>query len=115
MMGTKRWPKKAARGGYRRILGARDVAVANDDHPSARGAKPRDDRKGWRAAIRRAAIKFRRLLGSGVAENAAEAREAVAHFLKEMESVAARTYPAWSKTLGDGLSDCSLNYDERRS
>jgi len=71
--------------------------------------------KGVAAAVRRTVVKLRRMFGSDVPENAAEARQAVSHFLSEMSSVAARTYPAWSKILMDGLSDHALTYDERRA
>jgi len=71
--------------------------------------------KGVAAAVRRTVVKLRRIFGSDIPENAAEAREAVAHFLSAMTSVAARTYPAWSKILTDGLSDHALTYDERRA
>lgn len=80
-----------------------------------RAVAPRDDRKGLRAVTRRALVKLRSLFGNDTPENAAEARAAVGYFLKEMESVAARTYPAWSRTLHDALAECSLGYDERRS
>src|SRR4051812_42670464 len=89
--------------------------AANDDDATALGTKPRGGRKGLRAFARRSLAKFRNFFGSDIPENAAEAREAVGYFLKEMERVAARTYPAWSKTLDDALKDCSLNYDERRA
>lgn len=71
--------------------------------------------KGVAAAVRRTVVKLRRMFGSDIQENAAEAREAVGHFLSEMSSVAARTYPAWHKILNDGLSEHALNYDERRA
>ena len=54
------------------------------------------------------------MFGVDLPDNAAEAREAVSHFLSEMSSVAARTYPAWSRMLNDGLAEHSLSYDERR-
>ena len=72
-------------------------------------------RKGVAAHVQRTIVKLRRMFGVDLPDNAAEAREAVSHFLSEMSSVAARTYPAWSKILNDGLADHSLNYDERRS
>ncbi len=89
--------------------------AANDDKAPARAAKPRGARKSLRATANRALAKLRNLLGNGVPENAAEAREAVRHFLSEMGSVAARTYPAWIRVLDDGLAECALDYDERRS
>ncbi len=66
------------------------------------------------ATVRRTMAKLRRMFGSDVPENAAEAREAVSHFLGAMTSVAARTYPAWSKVFTDGLAEHSLTIDERR-
>ena len=89
--------------------------AANDDNAAARGSKPRGKRNGLRAAANRALGKLRRLFGNDLPENAAEAREAVGHFLGAMSLVAARTYPAWSRILDDGLAECSLSYDERRS
>ncbi len=71
--------------------------------------------KGVAAAVRRTMVKLRRIFGSDIPENAAEAREAVAHFLSAMSAVAARTYPAWSRILIDGLSEHALTYDERRA
>lgn len=71
--------------------------------------------KGVAAAVRRTVVKLRRMFGSDVPENVAEAREAVGHFLAEMNSVAARTYPAWNRLLLDGLSEHSLSYDESRA
>jgi hypothetical protein len=65
--------------------------------------------------MRRTILRLRRMLGSDIQQNAAEAREAVSHFLSEMNSVAARTYPAWNRILSDGLSEYSLSYDERRA
>ena len=65
--------------------------------------------------MRRTMVKLRRMFGSDIPEDVAEAREAVAHFLSEMNSVAARTYPAWSKVLLDGLAEHALSYDERRA
>ena len=88
--------------------------AANDDKAAARGPKPRGGRKGLRAAANRALGKLRRLFGNEVPENAAEAREAVGHFLSAMSLVAARTYPAWSRILDDGMAECALSYDERR-
>lgn len=71
--------------------------------------------KGLAAVLRRTFARLRRMFGSDVPENAAEAKEAVSHFLAGMSSVAARTYPAWRKILDDGLSELALNYDERRA
>ncbi len=71
--------------------------------------------KGVVAAVKRTVVKVRRLFGSEIPENAALAREAVGHFLSEMSSVAARTYPAWQKILDDGLSEHKLSYDQRRA
>ncbi len=71
--------------------------------------------KGLAAAVQRTVVKLRRILGADIQENAAEAREAVAHFLDAMKSVAARTYPAWNKILMEGLADRALDYDERRA
>ena len=65
--------------------------------------------------ILKSARKLRHLLGARGPEDFVEAREAVGHFLDSMAGVAARLYPAWSRILNDGFSDCSLNYDERRS
>jgi hypothetical protein len=97
-------------------LGVRGLSnAANDDVPAAGAGKPRDGRKGWRALARRSIVKFRNFFGGDIPENAAEARDAVSHFLKEMESAAARTYPAWSRILDDALAECSLQYEERRS
>jgi hypothetical protein len=72
-------------------------------------------RKQALSVYQRTVIKLRRIFGTEKPENAAEAREAVGHFLTEMSSVAARTYPAWSKVLTEGLSEHALNYDERRA
>ncbi|MBY0509116.1 MAG: hypothetical protein K2P94_03090, partial [Rhodospirillaceae bacterium] len=66
------------------------------------------------AAMRRTVIKLRRMFGSDIPENMAEAREAVSHFLSEMNAVAARTYPAWNRLLLDGLSEHALTYEESR-
>lgn len=89
---------------------------ANDDSAAASGPKkPRGKCNGLRAAANRALGKLRRLFGNDVPENAAEAREAVGHFLSAMSLVAARTYPAWSRVLDDGLAECKLSYDERRN
>ncbi len=71
--------------------------------------------KGIAAAVRRTVVKLRRLLGSDIQENSAEAKEAVSHFLAEMNSVAARIYPVWSKIFNEGLSEHKLSYDERRA
>ncbi len=97
-------------------LGVRGLSrAANDDNATAPATKLGANRRGLRAFARRSIAKFRNFFGSGVPENAAEAREAVSHFLREMERVAARTYPGWSRTLDDALAECSLHYDERRS
>jgi hypothetical protein len=79
--------------------------------PSLGEKKP----KGLAAAVRRTMIKLRRMFGSDIPENMAEAREAVSHFLNEMNSVAARTYPAWNRILLDGLSEHALTYEESRA
>jgi hypothetical protein len=71
--------------------------------------------KGVAAAMRRTVIMLRRMFGSDVPENLAEAREAVSHFLGAMHSVAARTYPAWNRILIEGLSEHSLTYEESRA
>jgi hypothetical protein len=83
----------------------------SDKKPSLGAKKPR----GLAAAMRQTIIKLRRMFGSDVPENVAEAREAVGHFLAEMNSVAARTYPAWNRLLVDGLSENTLTYDESRA
>jgi len=88
-----------------------DTANDNVGKPALGSQRP----KGVSAAMWRALVKLRRMLGSNIPENAAEAKEAVSHFLSEMSSVAARTYPAWSRILTDGLSEYSLTYDERRN
>src|SRR3954466_10542119 len=71
--------------------------------------------KGVVAAMRRTLIKLRRVFGSNIPENMAEAREAVGNFLSEMNSVAARTYPAWQKILNDGLAEYDFSYDDSRA
>ncbi len=63
----------------------------------------------------RLALPVRRLIGASADDNAVDANLAVSYFLAEMQSVAARTYPAWSKVLDGAFSECSLNYDERRA
>jgi hypothetical protein len=70
--------------------------------------------KGVAAVMRRTVVKLRRMFGSDIPENMAEAREAVSHFLGEMNSVAARTYPAWNRILLEGLSEHALTYEESR-
>ncbi len=70
--------------------------------------------KGVAATVRRTMVKLRRMFGADIQENAAEAKEAVRHFLAEMNSVAARTYPGWIKILNQGLAEHELTYDERR-
>ena len=82
----------------------------SDKKPALGSKKP----KGVAAAMRRTVVKLRRIFGSDVPENLAEARDAVSHFLSEMNSVAARTYPAWQRLLLDGLSEHALSYDESR-
>jgi hypothetical protein len=90
--------------------------VSNDnERGDARAQLARRKPAGLAATVRRTVVKLRRMLGSGIQENAAEAREAVSHFLAEMNSVAARTYPAWSKVFTDGLAEHKLNFDERRA
>ena len=71
--------------------------------------------KGIAATLQRTAIRLRRLFGSEIQENAADAKEAVGYFLNEMASVAARTYPAWHKILNEGLAEYPLTQDERRN
>ena len=88
---------------------AKDVVVSPSAFPAKVG------KNGWQGYVRQVLGRVRRFFGSDIPENAAEAHEAVAHFLSEMESVAARTYPAWSKMLNDALSECALGYDDRRT
>jgi hypothetical protein len=71
--------------------------------------------RGVAAVMRRTVLRLRRLFGADVPENMAEAREAVSHFLSEMNSVAARTYPGWNRVLLDGLSEHDFSYDEGRA
>lgn len=70
---------------------------------------------GVAAAVRRTVVKLRRMFGADIQEQTAEAKEAVRHFLAEMNSVAIRTYPGWSKILNQGLEGHELTYDERRA
>ncbi len=91
------------------------TASATDSAASASAFPAKVGKKGWQGYARYVLARMRRLFGSDIPENAAEAREAVTHFLSEMESVAARTYPAWSKILNDALSECALGYDDRRT
>jgi hypothetical protein len=88
------------------------VAIIRAGAKSALGSQ---QPKGVAAAVRRTVVKLRRMFGSDVPQNAAEAREAVAHFLAAMTSVAARTYPAWNRIFTDGLAEHALSYDERRA
>jgi hypothetical protein len=77
---------------------------------------PREaDVQGFKGTARRLRARLRHLLGARGPDDSVEAREAVQHFLNAMAEVAARTYPVWSSTLNDALSECSLNYDERRA
>jgi hypothetical protein len=43
-----------------------------------------------------------------------EPKKAAARFLKDMATVAKRSFPAWQKTLTAGIEECPLNYDQRR-
>ncbi|MBX7199568.1 MAG: hypothetical protein K1X51_09345 [Rhodospirillaceae bacterium] len=45
----------------------------------------------------------------------AEPRVAVARFLKDMRKAAANTFPAWLETLTEGIEECLLTHDHRRS
>lgn len=45
----------------------------------------------------------------------AEARVAVARFLKDIRKAAAKTFPAWLEVLTDGIEECPLSYDSRRA
>jgi len=40
---------------------------------------------------------------------------AIAGFLRDMAKIAARTFPAWQKTLTSGIDECPLGYDQRRA
>lgn len=71
--------------------------------------------KGVAGVVRRTVVKLRRMFGADLPENTAEAKEAVRHFLAEMNSVAVRTYPGWVKILNQGLGEHELTYDERRA
>lgn len=42
-------------------------------------------------------------------------QKAVAGFLKDMNKVAQRTFPAWHETLAAGIEECALAYDQRRA
>jgi hypothetical protein len=87
-----------------------------DRKPSLNGKQLGEKRpKGVAAVMRRTMVRLRRLFGSDVPEDLAEAREAVSYFLSEMNSVAARTYPAWNRVLLDGLSEYDFSYDESRA
>jgi hypothetical protein len=76
---------------------------------------PTKKQKGLAAAARRAGTKLRRFFGSDIPANSAEAKEAVAHFLTAMAAVSAQAFPGWQRVLNDGLSDCTLNIDDRRA
>lgn len=71
--------------------------------------------RGLLKSARKLRSRLRHLLGARGPEDFVEARQAVEHFLNEMAGVAARLYPAWSRTLNDAFSEYSLSYDERRS
>ena len=70
--------------------------------------------RGFLKSARKLRSRLRHLLGAKGPDDFVEARIAVEHFLNAMAELAARLYPAWSRTLNDALSECSLNYDERR-
>jgi hypothetical protein len=92
------------------------LEVAADNHRSVPWSdKIRALRRHIEKVTRRYASRFGRVIGQKIPENAAEAHEAVHHFLTEMTRVAARLFPAWSKTLDGALAECQLNYDERRA
>ncbi|MGE4063636.1 MAG: hypothetical protein AB7E79_09735 [Rhodospirillaceae bacterium] len=63
----------------------------------------------------RLSMPVRRLMGAEALDNSVEARLAVSYFLAEMQAAAARTYPSWSKLLDEALSECRLDFDERRA
>lgn len=70
---------------------------------------------GFAGMVHRLGLPLRRLFGVESADdNSVEAQAAVAYFLGEMLSVAARTYPVWSRLLDDALSECNLGFDDRR-
>src|SRR5207244_478818 len=95
-----------------RFLGAEVLGVPDDNvlrFPSG------PETQGLLKSARKLRSRLRQLLGASGPEDFVEARAAVEHFLDAMAAVAARLYPAWSRILNDAFSDCSLNYDERRS
>jgi len=52
-------------------------------------------------------------IGATVTKPPVAARVAVDRFLKHMGIAARRTFPAWSKTLTEGLNECPLTFDLR--
>ena len=89
--------------------------VSSDNASGGHGGLPTRKKKGLAAAARRVTGRLRRLLGHEGADNAVEAKDAVAHFLTAMVGVTARLYPAWQKLLNDSLAECELSFDERRN
>ncbi len=54
-------------------------------------------------------------LGTTVMKPTVEPKVAVTRFLKHMAAAAGKTFPAWEKTLLEGLDECALTYDLRHA
>lgn len=78
------------------------------------GPIPTRKKSGLAGLAWRLSLPVRRLIGATGDDNSVDASLAVSYFLSEMASVAARTYPAWSKLLDTALGECALSFDERR-
>ncbi len=54
-------------------------------------------------------------IGATAVKPVVEPKTAVARFLKHMAVAARKSFPAWEKTLLEGLDDCALTYDLRHA
>ena len=76
---------------------------------------PKKQNRGLNRILRPLLARARALIGARSIDNMVEGKDAVAHFLREMEAVAARTYPKWSGTLNARLSECSLRFEDQHA
>ena len=76
---------------------------------------PKKQYRGPVQFLRRLTARIKALMGARPTEDVAEAKDAVAYFLREMEAAAARTYPNWTATLNARMSECMLSFDDHRT
>ncbi len=74
---------------------------------------PKKQYRGLNRILRPLLERARSFVGAHSIDSVVEGKDAVAHFLREMEAVAARTYPKWSGTLNARLSECALRFEDQ--